>query len=421
MNFCFVHAADLHLDTPFQGLGRVNDALAERLRDASLEAFDRLVRLTLERDAAFLVLAGDIYDGAARGLRAQLRFRDGLDRLSRSGVSSLVIHGNHDPLDGWSAVSQWPERVTVFGSDAVDAVPVERDGVRLATVYGVSYGAREVTENLALRFRRQDAPGVHVALLHASVDGIGANEHGTYSPCTVDDLRASGMDYWAMGHIHRRAILRAGEPWVVYPGNLQGRSMKPSEQGAKGAMVVHVEDGVIARTEFVACDCVRFGTAEVPVGEYADLPALTEGILDQLDRLAEGMDGCDLLARVRLTGRGELNHDLRRANVLPELQRTIREALAARGRGIWCERVLDETRPALELDRIRGRGDLAAEVLRWADDLSACEDQRQRFVGVQWEALRRAGLEPAEPHEVEALLNQAVELALGMLDEEAAQ
>ena len=420
MNFCFVHAADLHLDTPFQGLGRVNDRLAERLRDASLDAYDRFVRLTLDRDAAFVVLAGDIYDGSSRGLRAQLRFRDGLEQLSSRGIPSFIIHGNHDPLDGWSAITDWPDRVTVFGADSMRAVPVERDGVRLATVYGISYATRQVTENLALRYRREDASGIHVALLHGSVEGAAAAEHGAYSPCTLDDLRTGGMDYWALGHIHRRATLHSGNPWVVYPGNLQGRSMKPSEQGAKGGTVVHVEDGRIVRTEFVACDCVRFGSLDVSVTSYTSLPALTDGIIEQLHTLAADAGGCEILGRVRLTGRGELNRELRRPNVVEDLLRSVRESFEAQGHAIWCERIVDESRPMLEVERIRGRGDLAAEVLAWAEDLTSCEDQCKQFADVHWDALARAGLLPAEPGEIQALMSEAVELALGMLEEESA-
>lgn len=422
-NFSFVHAADLHLDTPFQGVGRVNGPLAERLRDASLDAFDRLVALTRGRGAAFLLLAGDIYDGVERGLRAQLRFRDGLARLSADGIPSFVIHGNHDPLDGWSAIRSggWPEGVTMFGSEDVDSVPVERDGVRLATIYGMSYPTRDVPENLALRYRRHDTPGLHVAMLHGSVDGMGGGEHGTYSPCSLEDLRASGMDYWALGHIHRRTVLHEGQPWVVYPGNLQGRSLKPSEQGAKGATVVEVEDGRIVRTEFVSCDCIRFRTADVRVDGYADPAALADAVVEQLERLADEEGGCDLLTRVRLTGRGEVSRELHRGGGVDGLLRAVRDALEARTPSVWCDGIIDESRPPLELERIRDRGDLSSEILRWADGLSADAGEQKQFVEVRWDALRRAGLVPADPREVESVLREAVELALGMLDEEAAQ
>src|SRR5436190_18870937 len=167
--FRFVHAADLHLDTPFASIGRVAPEIADRLRDASLEAFDALVRMTIERDAAFMVVAGDTYDNADRGVRAQLRFLRGVERLGESGIPVFVAHGTHDPLDGWSAVRRAPDNLVVFGGEAVEAHTVLSDGAAAAQVYGISYGSRDVTENLALRFKRLDAPGLHIGVLHCNV------------------------------------------------------------------------------------------------------------------------------------------------------------------------------------------------------------------------------------------------------------
>jgi len=154
--FSFVHTADLHLDSPFVGLQSVDDHVASTLRDATFHSFDRIVELCLERNADFLLVAGDIYDSRDRSLRAQLRFRDGLRRLSEEGVSSFVVHGNHDPLDSWAASLEWPERTHIFGGSAVTAEPVERDGQMIALVYGISYPTQEVRENLARKFRRRD-------------------------------------------------------------------------------------------------------------------------------------------------------------------------------------------------------------------------------------------------------------------------
>jgi len=192
-DFSFVHAADLHLDTPFKGIGSTAPHVAEQLREASLAAFDSLVGLCLERRVAFLVVAGDIYDGPERGLRAQLRFRDGLARLSTAGIPSFVVHGNHDPVEtGWSALGgPWPERVTVFGTGKVQAVPVESDGIPLATVQGISFAQRSERENLALKFAHSAGPGVQVGVLHCNVQGA-ASDYDDYSPCTLDDLRRIG-------------------------------------------------------------------------------------------------------------------------------------------------------------------------------------------------------------------------------------
>lgn len=417
MRFCFVHAADLHLDTPFEGLGQLNPQLGERLRDASLDAFDDLVRLAIEREAAFVVLAGDIYDGADRGVRAQLRFLRGLKRLAFEGIPVFIVHGNHDPLDGWSAIRAWPPNVTLFGAERVEAHAVESDGGRLATVYGISYPRRDVTENLALRFRREEAPGLHVGLLHCAVGAV--DDHARYSPCTVDDLRQAGMDYWALGHVHDRRVLSERAPWIVYPGNLQGRSTKPSERGVKGATVVHVDGGVVDRVEFVACDRIRFVEADVDVSAVPTLPDVEAACLDTLMRLRAEHPGVELVARVRLMGRTAVHRDLRRTgNATEPLMQSLRDELERGPSPLWCESIRDETRAELDLPAIRRRGDFASAVLQLAEELGADETRLATFCAEHLAGPAHVDVVPAnEADERRRLLASAVEIALDLLEE----
>ena len=114
-DFSFVHTADLHLDSPFSGLRQVDGEMAGLLKDATFKAFDQVVDLALGNKVDFLLVAGDVYDSSERSLRAQLRFADGLKRLADAGIRSFVCHGNHDPMDGWSASLHWPNEVHVFG------------------------------------------------------------------------------------------------------------------------------------------------------------------------------------------------------------------------------------------------------------------------------------------------------------------
>jgi exonuclease SbcD len=182
MKFRFVHAADLHLDTPFQGLTKVNQHIGAALQEASLKAFDQLVQLTIDREASFLLLAGDIYDGAQRGIRAQFRFLKGLKKLSDRNIKTFIVHGNHDPLNGWSAIREWPTHVKVFGSDSVEDCTVEIDGKNVATIYGISYPERAVKENLSRRYQRKHNDGIHIGLLHCNLDNM--NDHSPYAPCS---------------------------------------------------------------------------------------------------------------------------------------------------------------------------------------------------------------------------------------------
>jgi DNA repair exonuclease SbcCD nuclease subunit len=362
VTFRFLHAADLHLDTPFAGVGAAAPAVAEALRDASLGVLDDLVRLAVARDVAFVVLAGDLYDGAERGVRAQLAVHRAATTLAEHGIRTFVAHGNHDPVEeGWSAVRSWPDAVTVFPADRVSSVVVERDGTPLATVHGISYARRDTTENLARRFARTDDPGFHVGVLHANVGGHG--EHQPYSPCTVDDLAWAGLDYWALGHVHRHQVLRR-DPWVVYPGTPQGRSPAPREQGPKGVVLVEVDDGGrVASLELVPLDRVRVTEAAVDLADADDLPDLRDRLVAAGRRALLDADGRSVLLRGVVTGRGPLHHDLVRPGVVDDLLRALRDDADGSVPFAWWHRLDVRTGADRDLDDLRGRSDFLSDLL----------------------------------------------------------
>jgi len=421
-DFRFVHAADLHLDTPFEGVAKAAPEVGDALREASLGALDRLVDLTLAERASFLVLAGDVYDGAERGVRAQLRLRRGLERLAEHGVRAFVVHGNHDPLAGWSAIGAWPDGVHVFGSARVESVPVEVGDAVVATVHGISYARRETSENLALRFTRGEAPGLHVGVLHANVGSD--PEHAAYAPCSLADLRAAGLDYWALGHVHRRREL-SRDPWVVYPGDTQGRSPKPAERGAKGALVVEVSGASVRETRFAATDVVRFAQAEVEVGGLDDLAALRAALFEAADAVRGEHAGRGLLVRLCLRGRGPVHGLLRGPRAVADLLDDLRDEWRGASPFLWVESVRDETRSPLDRDEIRRRSDFSAELLALADGLRADGERRAALLHELEEPLRRGraarwvGSLPGGDTELE-LLDRAETRALDVLEQEQA-
>jgi DNA repair exonuclease SbcCD nuclease subunit len=137
-SFSFIHTADLHLDSPFAGLRQVDGAVASLIKDATFRAFDNVVDLALAKKVDFLLVAGDVYDAADRSLRAQLKFAEGLKKLTNSGIRCFVCHGNHDPLDGWSASLRWPEGVHIFGPE-LESIPLALGGEDAVVVHGISY------------------------------------------------------------------------------------------------------------------------------------------------------------------------------------------------------------------------------------------------------------------------------------------
>lgn len=417
MGFRFIHAADLHLDAPYHGLGRAPAEIREALRDASLDAFDRIVELAIALDAAFVVLAGDIYAGPEHGLRAQRRFLAGLQRLSSWTIDTFIACGGRDPLQGWSAIPAWPRGVTVFGTGGVEAATAVRHGERLATVYGMSYPHREVEEDLSSRFVRGDGDGIHIAVLHA--DATGADPG--CSPCSVGTLRERGMDYWALGHLHTGQVLRADQPWVVYPGTHQGRGNRADEIGPKGVMVVSVEGDTIRPPEFVPVDRVRFLRLEVDIREMTDVGTLRAALLDRAAALRAEHEGRGLVVTGTVGGRGPLRAELARTGALEELLRDLRDATGESSPFFWWDALRDATQPNRDRNDIRRRADFTAEVLRLKEELAADPRRLRGFVAerlgaAQHGALARLAPEPAAQALAE-LLDEAELLALDLLEE----
>lgn len=372
--WCFVHAADLHLDTPFSGISRLDSDLAAQLRDASLHAFDALIDLALSRNAAVLLLAGDVYDGKNRGIRAQLRMAGGLQTLSDAGIRTCIVAGNHDPLDGWSAIGSWPELVTEFGPDEPGIVEVERDGDLLAVVTGLSYAQQAETRNLASMLARTTHDVPHIGLLHANVGSNPA--HAPYAPCSVDDLRRGQMDYWALGHIHRREIVLDGSdsgPWAVYPGNLQGRSPKPSERGSKGASVVHVRDGRIIEVEHVALDRARFDEVSVAIGPDDDLPAVHRRLVAGAREAAAEAEGRILVLRGVITGRGDVHADLVRPDAVEDLLQALADEAPTNPPTAWTTLKVRTSPPRDPADAEAAEG-LLADLAVVVNDVMANPD-----------------------------------------------
>ena len=359
--FRFVHAADLHLDAPFRGLREANPAIAEELKEATFRALANIADLCLDREAEFLVIAGDVFDGQDRSLRAQTRLRVELSRLADRGIHTYIVCGNHDPQDRWLDGLAWPEQVHFFGADQVERVAHRRDGEDLAALYGISYARRDVGDNLALGYRRDPGDRFAIGLLHTNVGGD--PDHEGYAPCSLEDLRAAGMDYWALGHIHRWAILQEAEPAVVYAGNPQGRH--PDEEGTRGCMVVEAEIDGRPRVEFVPTDTVRWASGEVSIEGQASTEELLGALEDRCLEMQEREAGHPIICRLRIVGRGGLHRELGQRGI-GEFVDDVRERLGAQQPFVWVDRIDDHTRAAVDVaERARGE-DFVGDFLRLA-------------------------------------------------------
>ena len=285
-----VHAADLHLDSPLRGLPPYEGAPIAAVREATRRACENLVAFCIESKAALLLIAGDLYDGDWRDFSTGLFFAKEMSRLREAGVRVVLVRGNHDAASQITRSLRLPDNVRELSAKKAETVLFEDLGV---AVHGRSFAERAVTEDLSRAYPRPVDGALNVGLLHTCADGRPGHE--PYAPCTVASLAARGYDYWALGHVHRREVL-SREPWIVFPGNLQGRHVR--EAGAKGATAIDVAGGAIESVEHVALDAALRPADDVDLDASASVPDLLDAARAAMAAEIERADGRVLAARV---------------------------------------------------------------------------------------------------------------------------
>ena len=307
MTDCFIHASDLHLDQAIGDvgdLGEYQDGIARDLASVARGALESLVDLAIDRSASFVVLAGDIFHDGSAIPAVQLHFHYQLGRLDDEEIPVYICHGNHDPLDeSFRRTGKLPGNVEVFGTEDPETFfPRLRSGHGSAAVSGLSFSQQHEEENLALRFHDLEPVDVpHIAVLHADLEGH--TGHKAYAPCSLSDLREAPVDYWALGHIHLRAVEDLGPGrYAAYCGNLQGRHFKDSECHPKGALVVPISEHGIGEPEFVACDRVRFVKSDVTVDADQEIADVLREARDEAERVGNDAGDRPVVWSLRLEG-----------------------------------------------------------------------------------------------------------------------
>ena len=278
MGLKLLHTADWHLDSPFSSLP---GALRERLRQAQRKIPSLMGEICRREECGLALLAGDIFDGVPSRETVEALKRE----LARWEIPVCISPGNHDfyGLDSpWR--ESWPENVYIFTGKME-----YRDFPQLdCRVYGGGYRSMDCPPLLE-HFRAQGEARWCLGLLH----GDGLNPNSPYCPVSAAQVRESGLDYLALGHIHTPGSFRAGDTLCAWPGCPMGRGW--DETGEKGALILKLEQGVSV-TE-IKLPLPRFYDITLPVS--GDVPGALERVLPP----AESPD----LYRVTLTGQGSVD------------------------------------------------------------------------------------------------------------------
>lgn len=353
----FLHAADIHLDSPMRGLEAEPDAPVRVLRGASRTAFVNLIDTAIAEQVSFVLIAGDLYDGDWPDWRTGLFLIEQAARLTQAGIPLVMIAGNHDAASVITRHLRLPAGATLLPPEHCGRVVIENVGV---AIHGRSFPTKAVTEDLTAGYPAS-VPGLfNIGLLHTALAGrLG---HEPYAPTTVETLIAKGYDYWALGHVHNREEVHRN-PWIVFPGNLQGRQIR--EAGPKGATLVTVRDGRVTLVEHRALDAVRWCRLEVAVSGISDVDDAMARVGTGIATHLTAAEGRPIAVRIILTGATRLHGKL-----LGEPE-AIRQGVIAEGRHygtdrVWIESVVIDTSPATDL---ADRPDIVGALSRALDEL----------------------------------------------------
>lgn len=362
----FLHAADLHLDSPLHGLERYDGAPLEALRGATRRALNNLVTLALAQNVDFVVLAGDLYDGDWRDFNTGLFFIHQMRRLKEAGIPVFRLEGNHDAESEITRNLRLPDNVKKFGNKKPERFELEHLGIAL---HGQSFAKRDTTKNLAETYPRAVAGLVNIGVLHTAL--AGRDGHQSYAPCSVADLSSKGYDYWALGHVHNREIV-SQSPWIVFPGNTQGRHIR--ETGDKGCTLVTVDasaggDSPITEVQHVSLDTLRWERIQVDASGAPDEDAVCDQILRRLDPLLQTQSDKYLAIRIEIFGACPAHDTLQRHRdaFIANLRA---DALDLSNGRLWLEKVRIETRNQQSLDHLANTEGPLASLLKAIQTLS---------------------------------------------------
>lgn len=397
----FLHAADVHLDSPLLGLASREDLPAEHLRHVTRRAFSRLVDLAIAEDVAFVILAGDLYDGDWKDLSTGRVLAAEIRRLDRP---CYLVRGNHDARSVITRSLPPPGNLHEFPDDRAETFRL--DGLRVA-LHGRSFAERTTTEDLSAGYPPPVAGFLNIGVLHTSAEDRGGG-HDTYAPCSVQALALAGYGYWALGHIHARRVLHE-RPWIVFPGNLQGRHAR--ETGAKGATLVTVAGTEIVRVEHRPLDVLRWARLEVEAGG-ASAPELTARIAAAAREAVAAAEGCPVFARLVLSGETALHARLATEPEQPAAE--AENAAAEAGGALWIEQVQLATRPLREMagEALTALDAALAQAAREPALRAALLDEFRRLRQRLPQPVRAEAALPETEEALDALIGQAASLAL---------
>lgn len=379
----FIHAADIHLDSPLTGLSAYADAPVEMLRTATRDAFANLVTETIEQQVDFMVIAGDLYDGTWKDHNTGIYFCREMGRLKKAGIPVYLLFGNHDAESEMTKKLQLPDNVFTFESRKPTTFRLDHLKVAL---HGHSFREKAIAENLVTEYPTPVQGMFNIGVLHTALEGNSA--HANYAPCSIDELHMKGYQYWALGHVHEHQVWN-GISTIVFPGNLQGRHIR--ETGARGAVLITADESSVQKVERLLVDVLCWHNLEINLAECQSISEVVRAVGLGLEGIAENGTKPSAV-RVTLTGKTLVHGEL--FGLESQLRAEVLALAAAIGsERLWIEKVKVATTAVDSGEAVRARADALSDL---QDLLEAAEKDPEFLKSLREELLLLVTKAPLE-------------------------
>ncbi|MBF0771330.1 DNA repair exonuclease [Lactobacillus johnsonii] len=234
----FMHLADAHLDSPFQGLSFLPSNEFKNIKQSTQKSFTKAIDTALDRNVDLVLIAGDTFDSAHPSPQSQLFFSREIQRLTDKKIQVVMILGNHDYLNpDEMLLPQTPYFKLLGSNEEVEEFESKTKEDFPYTVVGFSYQHNHIETDKISEFPKK-GDNFTIGLMHAGTKTT-TNYQNVYAPFTTAEIKDLNYNYFALGHIHLRQTL-SKDPLIVYSGNLQGRHI--NEQGSKGVYIGTVDE-----------------------------------------------------------------------------------------------------------------------------------------------------------------------------------
>ena len=341
----FIHCSDLHLGSRFSGISAKRPELGRKLTESIFTSFKRIIDIAISEDVDFIVISGDVFDEENESPSTRYRFAKEMERLR---IPCMISLGNHDYKRSWEESIPFPDNVFVFPPKPTRKILDIRE--KKIEVLGRSFSSAHTSENLAASLKGS-FDMFSIAVVHCGLDSAYDDD---YAPCKLSDLLGKNIDYWALGHIHKRSEVYS-TPHIVYPGNIQGRN--PKESGEKGAYVVTVSNNFVSDLRFVPTQDIVWDDLEINISGK-DLFSVIREIKSKAKK--------DSILTLNMTGKGEMDAVLRLDPV------GFSDQVSA-STGCLVSSLILNTSPPIDLEVIAGGNDLAASIVKKANIISEME------------------------------------------------